>query len=201
MGGTMEHEVDPRDKYSSVFGETLALAELKKHWHVGDPYINEIVKAGKLTAYLTGRASFMLNKKITFPLLPTSEIPVPVERVADVPTFDKLPDEVFFYWTEILAYKNAPVPTAIGTKQLSIPDKPWLIHNPDDPEPKQGWYTAARYFAREIVKEDPSLLTKRKLLTPKIAERLAKVRIFKRGGKKPLDHGTILKALSNIHLG
>lgn len=78
--------------------------------------------------------------------------------------------------------------------------EPWRQEAPGDPKPEQPWYTPARYFARELTKEDPSLHGKRELLASKISEKLAEHEIFKRGGKKPLASGTILKALSNVLL-
>lgn len=40
-------------------------------------------------------------------------------------------------------------------------EKPWLVQLSSDLEPKNHWYTPARYFARELVKEDETLLKKR----------------------------------------
>lgn len=81
------------------------------------------------------------------------------------------------------------------------PDKPWLIQNPDDPYPDHPWYTPARYFARELVKQDSTLLTKRELLAKKVAETLKNAGILKRGGKSPLDPATVKKAFNNVKLG
>lgn len=75
-------------------------------------------------------------------------------------------------------------------------DKPWLVHNPSDPDPILTWYIPARYFARKLVSEDVTLLTNRNRLAHKIAELLPKVNVLKRGGKKPLDAETIKKALN-----
>ncbi len=79
--------------------------------------------------------------------------------------------------------------------------KPWLIADPQDPKPEQAWYTPARYFARQLVIEDSTLLTKRPILTKKVSQSLAAVHIFKRGGKKPHSADTVLKALVNVSLG
>ncbi|NJD24551.1 MAG: hypothetical protein FIB06_03995 [Betaproteobacteria bacterium] len=78
-------------------------------------------------------------------------------------------------------------------------ERPWLIARPDDPSPEQPWYVAARYFAREFVKEEATLVGKRSLLASKVAKALKDVGINKRGGIKPLDPGTILKAFSKIN--
>jgi len=80
---------------------------------------------------------------------------------------------------------------------------PWEKKEPTDPEPShfQDWYISARFFARELVKGDGSLLTKRKVLHQKIVKSLTSVEIYKRGkGKKPFDPSTISKALQNIKL-
>ncbi len=74
----------------------------------------------------------------------------------------------------------------------------WLIEQPDDPPAAQPWYTPARYFARQLVIGEPTLLTKRDLLAQKVVQSLTAVRIFKRGGKKPFDPGTVKKAFVNI---
>lgn len=90
---------------------------------------------------------------------------------------------------------------ALTSKQIaSNTDKPWLIHDPKDPNPEQPWFTPARYFAREIIKEDSSLLDKRTLLTPRIVDRLNEAGIKKRGGKHPFSPDTVNNALKNVNL-
>jgi len=79
--------------------------------------------------------------------------------------------------------------------------KPWTIANINDPEPEQNWYIAARYFARKLVIDDSTLLTKKNILAGKISASLTSVGIFKRGGKLPIAKTTILKSLTNITLG
>lgn len=80
-------------------------------------------------------------------------------------------------------------------------DKPWLIASSNDPRPEHPWYTPARYFARQLVKGDTTLLTKRRMLADKVVQSLTNAGIKKRGGKKPFSRDTILKALSNVTLG
>lgn len=81
-------------------------------------------------------------------------------------------------------------------------DKPWLDRNPKDPEPDYPWYTPARYFARQLVKDDSTLLVKKTELAKKTANSLAGVGIFKRGMKKEsLSSGTVLKSFVNVILG
>lgn len=79
--------------------------------------------------------------------------------------------------------------------------KPWEVADPKDPSPAQPWYTPARYFARQLVKDDSTLLTKRNILAHKTSQSLASAGIYKRGGKLGFNATTILRALSNISLG
>ncbi len=69
-----------------------------------------------------------------------------------------------------------------------------------DPQPEQPWYTPARYLARELVKEDPSLLKKRATLAKKVASKLQEHGVNKRGNTKSLQPSTVLKAFSNVNL-
>ncbi len=80
-------------------------------------------------------------------------------------------------------------------------EKPWLIYNRNDPEPKYSWYTPARFFARALVKEDPTLLVKSGMLAKEVADAMKKVGCMKRGGKKPFDPTTVKKAFTNMNLG
>jgi hypothetical protein len=104
----------------------------------------------------------------------------------------------------ILTYSaddHAPkVETGIVTNP-SDDDKPWLIADSNDPDPDYSWYTPARYFARQLVKDDSTLLTKRKLLSTKVAQSLNTAGIKKRGGKQSPSATTILKAFANVTLG
>lgn len=94
--------------------------------------------------------------------------------------------------------KAGPIP--INTYK-SEEEKPWLIANPKDPAPEQSWYTPARYFARQFLREDSTLLRKRNVLAEKVSKTLANTGFKKRGGKLPLSSGTVLKAFSNLHWG
>jgi hypothetical protein len=79
--------------------------------------------------------------------------------------------------------------------------KPWLIVDPVDPPASQRWYTPARYFARQLVLKDSTLLTKRLVLAEKVSQSLYTAGIYKRGGKNRLAAETVLKAFSNVSLG
>ena len=82
-----------------------------------------------------------------------------------------------------------------------IVQSPWLIPDLNDPQAKYPWYIPARYFARNLIKDDSTLLIKRTTLAKKIVVSLTNVGIYKRGGKKPYSPVTILKALANVLLG
>lgn len=102
-------------------------------------------------------------------------------------------------WLKANRYEQTWKPT----KQHSPNEnpKPWLLEDPKDPSPAEPWYTPARYFARQLIKDDSTLLLKRSLLADKVSKSLAKVGIYKRGGALPLAAETILKAFSKVKLG
>lgn len=75
----------------------------------------------------------------------------------------------------------------------------WTIEK-RDPDPVYDWYTPARYFARQLVKDDTTLLTKKDALARKVVQSLSDVGIYKRGGKLPYKPGTVRKAFSNVIL-
>lgn len=86
----------------------------------------------------------------------------------------------------------------IGESKKQQDDKPWLIANPQDPAPEHSWYTPARYFARQLVISDPSLLAKRNILASKVSESMKNVGIHKRGGSEYHVPSTIKKALVKV---
>lgn len=88
-----------------------------------------------------------------------------------------------------------------NTDARSSEVNPWSIVNPEDPVPEQQWYTPARYFARQLVRDDSTLLIKRKILAKKTSDTLFKAKIFGRKKNKALDAGTILKAFNKVSLG
>jgi len=95
-------------------------------------------------------------------------------------------------WLQANRYQQIWGPT---TKHSFDGDaKPWLVADPKDSTPALSWYTPARYFARQLIKDDSTLLLKRLPLADKVSKSLAKVGIYKRGGVKPLAADTILKA-------
>lgn len=92
---------------------------------------------------------------------------------------------------------EAPAP---GSNQ-DISIKPWRVYQNGDPEPAQPWYTPARYFARQLVLEQPTLLSKRSILADKASTALFNAGYKKRGGKLKFASGTVLKAFANLVLG
>lgn len=104
------------------------------------------------------------------------------------------------YGFEVEAAPAAKV-EAVPVTSPSGDGKPWLIANHNDPAPAYPWYTPARYFARQLVKDDSTLLVKKNKLAEKTAASLAGVGEFKRGKKKePLSAGTVLKSFVNVTL-
>jgi hypothetical protein len=86
-------------------------------------------------------------------------------------------------------------------QHLSGSNSPWLTPNPNDPKAKYHWYTPARYFARQLVKDDSTLLAKKALLASKVVTSLSGAGFKKRGGANDFDPGTVLKALTRVNLG
>ena len=99
------------------------------------------------------------------------------------------------------ATDTAPEQNTATPASVEAVAKPWLKVDPRDPNPKQDWYTPARYFARQLVIADTTLLTKKLILADKVSSSLVGVGIFKRGGKKPHAPDTVLKAFANVTWG
>ena len=79
-------------------------------------------------------------------------------------------------------------------------DKPWLVHNPLDPQPDYSWYTPARYFARKTLKEKPLLINNKKKLAGEVATLLFKIKDYPRGRVSERNPLTVLKAFTNCTL-
>lgn len=82
-------------------------------------------------------------------------------------------------------------------KEVTVDDSPWLVPDLSDPKPAQPWYTAARYFARQILKESPQRSTTKALLAKKVIPYLKNANI-KPPGKLSYDEGTIRKAFVRV---
>jgi hypothetical protein len=87
------------------------------------------------------------------------------------------------------------------SSNITTDDKPWLIANSSDPVAPYTWYIPARYFARELLKTEPTLLEKIDILASRVNTLFKKYGIKKRGGKKDFDDSTIKKAFSNVNFG
>jgi len=94
--------------------------------------------------------------------------------------------------------ETAPTTTPSKEKPSGECTDPWYVEEPNDPKPEQPWYTPARFFARQLIRDDATLLTKRELLAQKVRQSLSAVGIMKRGDVKPLTPATILKAFRNV---
>ena len=91
-------------------------------------------------------------------------------------------------------------PEVTGEPQSLRPaaEKPWLIPDPGDPEAAHSWYTPARYFARQLIKDDSTRPTMRDLLATKVVQSLTDANIYKRGGVKPFNPATVKKAFVKV---
>ena len=119
------------------------------------------------------------------------------QKTYNAPIFDK-----FFLKTIEQKTENTDK-TGADTSEIEINTQksvnPWDVPNQNDPKPEQPWYVAARYFARQLVKDDSTLLVKKGLLAQKVVASLDDVGIKKRGGKDRFSSGTIKKAFSKIN--
>lgn len=106
---------------------------------------------------------------------------------------------------EQLQISPTPAPvtttTAPTEPERSSNVKPWEVADPSDPAPAQSWYTPARYFARQLITEKPTLLANRALLADKVSTALFNAGFKKRGNRSRLDSSTVLKAFVNVTLG
>ena len=105
----------------------------------------------------------------------------------------------------------SPIPAPVVAESASggvepakvgpVNENPWLVIDRSDPSAIQPWYTPARYFARQLVMEDSTLLQKRSVLADKVSKSLAAAGIKKRGGKLAFNSDTVLKAFAKVVLG
>ncbi len=121
---------------------------------------------------------------------------------------NRLFEDATFSEQEVMDYLKSEMPLTTSEdeklneeiKKNIISDnlQPWFIKNLRDPNPSLPWYIPARYFARQLVKDDSTLLTKTSLLADKVAQSLAKAGVFKRGGKKLFSPETVKKSFANV---
>lgn len=93
---------------------------------------------------------------------------------------------------------SSDVPVAPGSNGRDRNERWWQPVDGDPPAKPDSWYIPARYFARELVKVNPTLGNKRDLLAKQIVKKLTEEGIYKRGGVKSLDPATVKKALVNV---
>lgn len=94
-----------------------------------------------------------------------------------------------------------PIELEAFPQNLDTVDKPWLIANSSDPVAAYSWYIPARYFARETLKTEPTLLAKKSVLAGRVNVLFKKYEIKKRGGVNNFDDSTIKKAFTNVNFG
>jgi len=94
-----------------------------------------------------------------------------------------------------------PLSTSNDQPGSEAMNMPWLVADSRDPDPLQDWYTPARYFARQLVIEKPTLLNNRNLLARRVAVALFNAGFKKRGGKLGFNSGTVLKSFAKVTLG
>jgi hypothetical protein len=106
-------ELDPRYRFFDKFGKKLTLLELIQRWGNNEDFVNESAFAKKIRPSLDGREAFVceLNNQRTFLFTSIedydSKQPCIVEDVEDCPQYTKLPDDTYFYWTDILNFEEA----------------------------------------------------------------------------------------------
>lgn len=140
-----------------------------------------------------------LNRKDASRLRPDTELSRPHLTYITCTSLDQWKNEEDV--RAILALANVPKKARKAEKLHSTKDDPWWIPEPADPSIDADWYTPARHFARNLVKADSTLLTKRDLLASKVVQSLTNASIYKRGGKLPFKPGTVKRALCNVVLG
>lgn len=158
---------------------------------------------------------------MTGPIFPKGQLHPGSAGTKEVLLSDVVAFFVSVHWPEIpealQSLSSQPIASATESKEVKTPllvipasvapvvsvfvEKPWLEIDPRDPEPKQPWFTPARYFARQLAIENATLLANRTLLADKVSAALFNAGYKKRGGKKKFDSGTVLKAFANVTLG
>jgi hypothetical protein len=172
----MTEESDERIRYRHKFGDTLSLQDLMQRWRCNFKFINELAFDKKITPYLDGRAALVckLDGKRTFLFssLPTDDqISCIVENVAACQRYEILPDNVYFYWPEILSFEEAhpgickqPVTTETVTDTGGLADETLEDAGADNPAltPREGGYWERDNFAIKLVNERRELLKMRR---------------------------------------
>lgn len=139
--------------------------------------------------------------RVNEPLAPQKAEALKAKAEADTRHLEWLKAMVYQLLNPAFSEASCAAPVSMVAVECASDAKPWLSLDPKDPAPEQPWYTPARYFARQLVIADSTMLTKRMLLADKVSKSLAGAGIFKRGGVKPHSADTVLKAFANVALG
>lgn len=86
--------------------------------------------------------------------------------------FDNQSIEQFNEIDQATPVESEPEAMVVSNTAIADNRKPWQIPDPRDPDPEYPWYIPARYFARQLIEDDSTLLTKRKLLAGKVSQSL-----------------------------
>lgn len=119
---------------------------------------------------------------------------------ADLVVKDELSAIINYTVKPKIASDSVPTDTAFEVESSNTNGHPWLIVNSNDPAPKYSWYTPARYFARQLVSDDSTLLTKKSLLASKVVQSLTSAGFKKRGKLAAFGPATVKKAFSGVVL-
>jgi hypothetical protein len=186
------------------FGEQRRLQIVQEHDYKNDPAMSPVrAHYWNLVALIHNIENEIRN----WELMP---VPVPSEALIREQRLSALRGELAAREAQSNASYAVPpaANTAIpGSQALPLEPasddvaKPWLVADLRDPKHAQSWYISARYFARQLVIEDPTLATKKLILAGKVSHSLFNVGVKKRGNKEKLAAETILKAFSKVSLG
>jgi len=97
---------------------------------------------------------------------------------------------------------SPPLKSSAPKSQKNIPSSNypwWEVHEKDTPPPpNEHWYTAARYFARQYIADNPKLSITKEKLAAKVASIMTENKIV-HSGNKPYVAGTVRKAFVNVN--
>ncbi|MGZ4981817.1 MAG: hypothetical protein ACXWAB_10255 [Methylobacter sp.] len=102
-------EPDPRIVFRHKFGETLSLSTLMQRWNSNFNFVNELAFARKIRPNLNAREGFVEKQMdgdnvFVFRTIETENCIV--EDDEDCPKYEMLPDDTYFYWTDILSFED-----------------------------------------------------------------------------------------------
>lgn len=97
---------------------------------------------------------------------------------------------------------SPPLKSLAPKSQKNIPSSRyswWEVHEKDTPPPpNELWYTAARYFARQYIADNPKLSITKEKLAAKVASIMTENEIV-HSGHKPYLAGTVRKAFRGVN--